>query len=229
MPLRIPRGIRRERQRWPKHYYQIRGENALSQRSRGQVDICTYSLRSGARLSNLCQRRHVTPQIGRTSCDSGRQLNGLGRRLPVPANGHTQFGLTVGTTGATSLRNRSNAEFVYIRNTGPAERNYEEAQGLRAYRVNLILLFTLLSFPHLGVRVLSRRRLFRKLTTAGRIEWSYRKRGWHPSSKQFAAGFACIGTPFLLISCCRLVVCLSDRPRDGDERSERVEWVSFSF
>src|SRR5437016_14212126 len=61
------------------------------------------------------------------------------RQPRSPGGGHADFDPTVGTTRATGLCTGSNGEFVYARNAEALwKRDCEEAQGLRAYRVNFV-------------------------------------------------------------------------------------------
>src|SRR2546421_11833615 len=61
------------------------------------------------------------------------------RQPRSPGGGHADFDPTVGTTRATGLCTGSNGEFVYAKNAEALwKRDCEEAQGLRAYRVNFV-------------------------------------------------------------------------------------------
>src|SRR5438132_11143044 len=61
------------------------------------------------------------------------------RNTRSSCGGHADLYTTVVTTRATGLCTGSNGEFVYARNAEALwKRDCEEAQGLRAYRINFV-------------------------------------------------------------------------------------------
>jgi hypothetical protein len=100
-------------------------QQKLSESSAFSLTVIGVGVSVGARRFRAVQRvtdvhRGTHPHRGASSphvllC---RPLACTTYQFAVPANDRTDFDPTVGTTRATSLRSRSNGEFVYVRNAG---------------------------------------------------------------------------------------------------------------